>query len=447
MTGKRFSRRAFCATATSLASLAWTTAARSSERPPVTSPRATDGDDVHEPDWDERLTVTVGPKHADLTGTDDKVIQAAVDYVTRLGGGTVRILPGTYTLRNSIFLSSGIRLLGSGPDSVLTKIPSTTVALEKNSDWYDREITVADARSFRVGDGIVLRAKNPHNGSLDVIKRTIVARSGNRFKLDRGLRKNLWLSGKPTCASLFALLTSERTSDVVIENLTLDGNRANNEFLNGNYVGGIFLQDCNRYTIRRVTSRNYNGDGMSFQICHDVVVEDCHSHDNAGLGLHPGSGSQRPLIRGNRLERNDIGLFWCWGVRYGLAEENEIRDNRRFGVSIGHHDTDNVMRRNTITGSGQVGILFRSARDVPDFAAHRNTVENNRVINSGGDEGIAIDIQGHTRGTRIIGNTLLEKRSPAKRIGVRIGEHVGSVELADNTIEGFATEVRDLRGS
>ncbi len=64
-----------------------------------------------------------------------------------------------------------------------------------------------------------------------------------------------------------------------------------------------------------------------------------------------------------------------------------------------------------------------------------------------GDGGIAIDIQGHTRGTRIIGNTLLEKRSPAKRIGVRIGEHVGSVELADNTIEGFATEVRDLRRS
>ena len=34
-----------------------------------------------------------------------------------------------------------------------------------------------------------------------------------------------------------------------------------------------------------------------------------------------------------------------------------------------------------------------------------------------------------------------------KANGVRIGEHVGSVELADNTIEGFASEVRDLRRS
>ena len=35
----------------------------------------------------------------------------------------------------------------------------------------------------------------------DVIKRTLVARSGNRFKLDKGLRENLWSSGTPTVRS------------------------------------------------------------------------------------------------------------------------------------------------------------------------------------------------------------------------------------------------------
>ncbi|NTW08894.1 MAG: hypothetical protein HGA28_04925, partial [Anaerolineaceae bacterium] len=44
-----------------------------------------------------------------------------------------------------------------------------------------------------------------------VIKRTFVARSGNRFKLNDGLRENVWLDGQPTCSSLFPLLTSERT--------------------------------------------------------------------------------------------------------------------------------------------------------------------------------------------------------------------------------------------
>src|SRR5262245_46930237 len=48
------------------------------ERPAIRHPRATDGDDRHEPAWAERLTLTVGPKDADLVGKDDKVIQAAV---------------------------------------------------------------------------------------------------------------------------------------------------------------------------------------------------------------------------------------------------------------------------------------------------------------------------------------------------------------------------------
>jgi len=41
------------------------------------------------------------------------------------------------------------------------------------------------------------------------------------------------------------------------------------------------------------------------------LVENCHSHGHAGLGLHPGSGSQRSVIRGNRLSRDSIGIFFC----------------------------------------------------------------------------------------------------------------------------------------
>ena len=39
------------------------------ERPHVSNPRATDGDEACEPNWDERLTITVGPKDADLAGS------------------------------------------------------------------------------------------------------------------------------------------------------------------------------------------------------------------------------------------------------------------------------------------------------------------------------------------------------------------------------------------
>lgn len=440
----RFSRRTFFGFAASAVAAA-AVPLRAAEPPEVTRPRATDGDSRHEPKWDEMLTISVGPEKGDLVGRDDKAIQAAIDYVTRLGGGTVKLLPGTFTLRAAVFLPSGIRLCGSGPETILTKIDSASSKLAADSDWYDQEITLAEPDAFRVGDSVVLRARNAHYDAPVVIKRRLVARSGARFKLDDGLRENLWLSGAPTCESLFPLLTSEHTSDVVIEDLALDGNRQNNANLDGNYAGCVFLQDCNRYTIRRVEARNYNGDGLSFQICHDVTVEDCHSHDHAGLGLHPGSGSQRPVMRRNILEKNSIGLFWCWGVKYGLAEENTIRDNRDYGVSIGHNDTDNLMRGNVISGSGKAGVLFRDENRGQDFWANRNRLENNQVIDSGGDDGVAIDIQGQTKDVTIVGNELRETRSPMRRLGIRIGGQAERIELQKNSIEGFAQAIVDER--
>lgn len=261
-----------------------------------------------------------------MIGSDEKPIQAAVDYLARLGGGTVKLLPGTFRFRNAVFLQSNIRLVGSGPESVLMKEPSIKSKLALDSDWFDQEITLGDARGFRVGDGVCLRARNSHNNSTTVIKRTLIARSGNRFKLDRALRENLWLMGEATAATLFPIITGECIHNIAIENLTLDGNRANNENLDGNYASCIFLQDCKDIATRKVEAKNYNGDGISWQICHDVVVEICRSHRHAGLGLHPDSGSQRPVIRGNTLQNNDIGLFFCWGVKHGLAEKNLIED-------------------------------------------------------------------------------------------------------------------------
>ena len=440
----RFTRRTFLsASALCLASGVAVRRAFASQPPPVTNPRATSGDTAIEPNWAERLTVTVGPEKADLTGASDRVLQAAVDYVARLGGGTVRVLPGTYRLRNAVYLQSKVRLLGSGDNSILIKEPSVTAKLAGDSDWFDQEITVADAGGFQIGDGICLRTKDPHSGGTDVVKRTLVARNGNRFKLDRALRKNFWLMGDTTVSTLFPILCAEEVADITVENLTLDGNRSQNAHLDGNYAGCSWSQDCSRLTFRNVTARNYNGDGISWQVCHDVLVENCHSHDNADLGLHPGSGSQRPIIRNNRLERNGIGIFFCWGVRHGLAEKNVMLENRRFGVSIGHRDTDNLIRDNEILRSGEAGVLFRPERG-KDFAPHRNVIEKNRIVDSGDAKGIGVDVQGQVESITITRNEIKETRQPMERIGVRIGAETKDIRLVENKIEGYAREVARL---
>lgn len=402
------------------------------------SPRATLGDSVTEPSWEQRLSITVGPANAEIVGSSEKAIQAAVDYVARFGGGTVKILPGTYRLRNAIYLQSKVRLLGSGAETVLVKEASVTTTLAADSDWFDQEITLTDAKGFEIGDGICLRTKNGGAGNAETVKRTLVARTGNRFKLDEGLRKNFWRFGETTVSTLFPILSGEKVDDLVIENLVLDGNRARNDNLDGNYAGCIFMQECNRVTIRGVTARNYNGDGISWQICHDVLVENCVSEGHAGLGLHPGSGSQRTVMRGNRIIGNSIGIFFCWGVRDGIAEKNHVEGNDT-GISIGHHDTDNVVRGNEVIGSKKVGLLFRPERG-KDFTGNRNRIESNRLVDNGPVAGFAVDVQGGTETIVFAGNEITETRG-GSRTAIRIGTETRDIKLQDNRIQGFAREI------
>src|SRR6185295_5506968 len=146
---QRFQRRQFLQTMSGLAAGAvGAMLARADELPKNTNPRAIFGDPI-EPDWKQRVTITVGPRQGDLVGTTDRVIQAAVDYVARKGGGTVHIGPGTYRLRNSIFLQSKVRLLGSGEEAVLFKEPSATTKLIVDGDHWDQEVTLADPKGFQ----------------------------------------------------------------------------------------------------------------------------------------------------------------------------------------------------------------------------------------------------------------------------------------------------------
>ena len=411
-------------------------------RPAVTRPRATAFDARVEPAWEERLAITCGPPGSDIEGFGSRPIQAAIDLVAGQGGGTVRLGPGRHVLRAAVRLRSGVRLEGCGADTVITKIPCHDGALAEDSDWYDREITLAPGHGFRVGDSICLRATNPHDGGPLVFKRLLVARSGDRFKLDRALRENVWSSGKPLVQALFPLLWGEEIEGFAVENLHLDGDRAQNPELDGNHAGCIFLQDCRDVAIRGVEARNNHGDGISFQICHDVAVEGCTSRDHSGLGLHPGSGSQRPLMRGNTLTGNAIGIFFCWGVKFGLAEENDCTGNA-VGISIGHRDTDNLVRRNRVSGSTTTGLLFRPERGA-SFCGHRNRIEENHFADNGGEEAAVIDVQGGTEEVAIVGNTITESRGAARRSGIRLGAETKHIRLDGNRITGVATAVERL---
>jgi len=386
----------------------------------------------------QRLELSVGPG-GDLQGSDDKVLQAGSDYLHRLGGGTLRIRPGEYTMRNALYLRSGVRLVGSGADTVLKKAPSVCSELVSDSDWYEAQIRLADPSGFTPGCGIALRSQ--HAGALQVIKDTVTAVEGDIVHLSRRLEKNAWLAEGATAATLFSILTAEWVDDIEIENLVLDGNRENNEELNGNYVGGLFIQHCNRYAVRDVVSRNFSGDGFSFQVCDDIHFERCRAEHNANLGFHPGSGSQRPIFRDCEARDNSQGIFFCWGVTDGRAENCTLSDNLAYGCSIGHRDTDNHLVGCTLERNREFGLLFREP--LSEFrGAHRNLIEDCLFRdNGGGGDGVAVEFRGAAHDVALRDNRFEDSGREEQRIGVRLSAEAEGVQLAGNTFTGMCEDI------
>ena len=140
-------------------------------------------------------------------------------------------------------MRNNICIQGSGDKTILTKNPSVQTTLVTDSDWYEDNITLTNGKGFEVGYGVCLKAKEPNHGGFNVIKRTLVAKRENRFWLDEPLNKNFWADHQAQIATLFPLLTGEHICNLEIRDLVLDGNRFQNQHLDGNYAGCIFLQN------------------------------------------------------------------------------------------------------------------------------------------------------------------------------------------------------------
>jgi hypothetical protein len=152
-------------------------------------------------------------------------------------------------------------------------------------------------------------------------------------------------------------------------------------------------------------------------------------------------------VRGNTVVGGSVGFFFCWGVRHALVEGNLIQDCDT-GISIGHRDTDNVVRGNTVRRSRQRAILFRE-HPVALRDPHRNVFEGN-LLEDWGQTGecVAIDIQGAPQDVVLGGNHVGDARRRSTRrtrIGIRVGPRVGALRLSGNTYSGVETQVLDLR--
>jgi hypothetical protein len=393
-------------------------------------------------------TIVVGQAEGDLKGRDDKVIQAAVDYVTRLGGGTVRLGPGVYEMRNAIYLRPHVTLQGSGAATVLKKAPSITTRVAQDADFCEWAVRVQDANGFRPGDGLLVRTQRGEEEWQDAALTATVTRiEGNTLFLDQMAKENFRPEQNAVAASIFPLVTAEKVDDVELKDLVLDGNRGHNGHVHGNFSGAVFLTACNRWRFTNVVARDYNGDGFSFQICDDVQFQDCQAVNNADYGFHPGSGAQRTVLRRCTITGNGLGIYTCWDVSDASIEDCTLSENRDYGISLGYRDTDDAIRRCTIQRNGKAGILFRNEGADLRCSARVQVIGCTIADNGRDGSGIGIDIDGATHNVAITECRLIGTARSEQRTGIRIRGPARDIVLKANTFDGCQVKVDDERAA
>ena len=385
------------------------------------------------------VRVTVGLRDADIIGSDNRALQAAVDYVGNLGGGVVEVGPGEFLMRDSLHLRSRVTVRGAGERTVLKKDREHRSALAADGDFGEAAITVKETNGFAIGGGVYVASKSQRN--FHGVCATVLNGRGNYFTLTRAMNADIMVSDGGFAATAFPVISGYNLQEARVESLSVDGNRSENPTkVDGCRTAGIFLYRGDNCVISNCVVRDYNGDGISFQQSNDVKVDRCIVERCAGFGLHPGSGSQRPSVTNCRAVGNgDDGFFFCWRVRGGVAEGNWLEDNGGYGMSIGHKDSDNFVRRNTIVRNKRGGVYWRAEAEA--MAAHRVTFEHNIIRDN---EGWGLFVDGATDGTIIRHNTIEDSGDGRQKTGIRVGRQAGRVTLEQNTVKA-ARDVQDDR--
>ncbi|GAG47347.1 unnamed protein product, partial [marine sediment metagenome] len=214
--------------------------------------------------------ITVGKESADLIGNDNRVLQAAVDYIAGLGGGIVEIGEGEYIMHDSLHLRSNVTVRGKKGKTILRKADGVTSALALDGDFGEQQVTVEEPTGFAVGYGVAIW--DDRSGGFHTTVARITGRNGNTFSIDNPLMADCMVRNKARAATVFPVVSAYNVEGARIENLVIDGNKKSNVHLNGCRGAGIFLYRAFKTVIKGCLVRNYNGDGISFQQSNDVTV-------------------------------------------------------------------------------------------------------------------------------------------------------------------------------
>lgn len=327
-----------------------------------------------------RQTITVGGTGADVPGFGNRSIQMAIDAMAKTGG-TVRLTSGTFEIIAPVQMKSNITLSGAGRETILKRGKGIQTRFVVDADYGELKLTVENADGFETGMKVQV-TDSDNSGCWNVSTAYISDILDDVIYIDKGLIRDYRSDKNGLVSNASSVIEVIDAENVVVENLTADGNRAENFFADGCNSAGILILKSKNVTVDNVHVKDFNGEGISWQITENVTVKNSEISGSGNTGLHPGTGSPFTLIENNDIHHNDRdGLFICWRVYQSQVSGNRIYQNGRFGICTGHKDTDVIFSENHIFSNQSDGVNLRGERE--SNAPHRNTFVKNIIENNG----------------------------------------------------------------
>ena len=259
--------------------------------------------------------------------------------------------PGTYLIRRSLTLRTGMEIYGD--DATITKQKAVTTSLTLEAIKGQQFVDVQNASRFTAGDQICITYPSQANQCTYGIVDSIAE---NRIYFTNIISDEQ--PGFPGCVRSYATGTKVSTSfallrswsprfdcdGVYIHDLTLDGNRASSEpkswansciHLDAYNPGGFtnsatgvpYNHPQRNMVLRNLVVCNSSHDAISDQGEGGLIVTDCAISNNAMHGVHLGTKFYNALISNNKMTgigSIGAGVFFCQSVTDVIVENNEI---------------------------------------------------------------------------------------------------------------------------
>ncbi|MDD4802306.1 MAG: right-handed parallel beta-helix repeat-containing protein [Syntrophomonas sp.] len=255
---------------------------------------------------------------------DEIQIQAAIDAANAMGGGTVKILGGTYNISQTIYPKSNVTILMEST-TILRMTDQFVTALAADYTADSLTLVVDDASGFDPGMGFgIIRGSSetiPPAGYRLGKCGVIVSKIYNTLTLSSPLEESFSASDHCVVFTHVSTLGCFNVNDVTIKGGELDGNKAGLTYM--------------------VSNADNNWNGIPSAVCDNLLIDGVTVHDYWFQGIHPWGGHNNYKCINCVCYDNTFAGICLDTVNEGLVVEN--CETYRNGSGVQTVDCDNIL--------------------------------------------------------------------------------------------------------